>query len=124
MPKPDFPFEARDRLIRRITAHNRNSSGRPSRGAFKGRNGRTSVFLERLLLVPVIPKSQPDDHLAFIRIDWIFNQNITINPLKIEHTDNAHFDIIGDIHIEFADFLRDEAERISLSEWVANYTYE
>ena len=117
MPGPSFPFQPGDRFIRRINRHNRNSEGRPSRGAFIGKENRTSVFLERLLPGATIPGSFPDDHLAIFPAGWVFRLDLTKTPLTVEHTENAHFEIVGEFNIEFADYLREHADRVTLDEW-------
>ncbi len=119
MPDRKFDFQPGDRLIRRVNRYNRNKAGRPTRGAFQEPNGKTSVSLERLLTKPEIPGSDPDDLLVFIPPDWIFDLSLTITPLGLEFTHDAHFHILGELHIEFRDHLRDETEKMELADWIA-----
>lgn len=113
-----YPFEPGDVLVRRITKWNRNSTGRPTRAAFRGRDQRTSVYLKRLLESPDLPGLEVDDLIALFPVAWIDAIELTKTPLVIEFTGGAHFEILGHIHIEFADHLRDNAELIDLPRWI------
>lgn len=108
-----------DRLIRIINRNNQNRAGIPRRSGFKTKNWRMSVFLERLLVKPALPRLTPEtDILVFIPFEWISDPKKTIHSLSVEHDRGAHFEIVGEISIFFADILRVEAPRIAASEWV------
>ncbi len=112
-----------DLLIRIANKNNQNRAGKPRRSAFKTRDERMSVFLERLLTRPTLPNLKPKvDKLVFIPFEWVANLEKPGHKLHVEHDKGAHYEIVGKISIEFADFLRSEALCLPASEWVANFT--
>ena len=64
---------------------------------------------------------EPDDYVALFPVEWIYNLKLTQTPLVAEFTGGAHFDIVGTVHIEFADYLRDRSSVIPVSEWVKSH---
>lgn len=116
MEASDFIFQDDDVFVRRIPPNRRNNSGRPTRGAFEGASEETSVYLIRLLQGGVVPNLGPDDELREFPVAWVFDKALTKTALQIEHDSGAHFNIIGKIHIEFKDYLRDNSTRITAEE--------
>lgn len=107
-----FDFRDDDLLVRRIPSRKRNKSGRPTRGAFQGADGQTSVYLKRLLRGGPVPSRQANEDLAEFPAKWIFDLSLTKTPLQLKKGSGAHFSILGELHIEFRDFLRDNAKII------------
>lgn len=117
MGERNFPFQDDDVFVRKIPPHRRNKSGRPTRGAFEGANGETSVFLKRLLAGEPVPGRDPGDDLREFPVKWVLDISLTKTALRIEqdieHGGDAHFNIIGKVHIDFKDHLRDKSTRIA-----------
>ena len=109
LARADFEFHDDDIFIRRMLPNRRNSSGRPTRGAFQGRDSETSVYLKRILRGRQVPTRNRGDDLAEFSVKWLFDISLTKTPLKVVKDRGAHFIIKGRLSIEFKDFLRDNS---------------
>ena len=117
-----FLFLPEDRFIRRVNRFNQSPPGKPRPSGFRNnRDRRTSVYLERVLQDKVIPFIMPGDLLAIFLVQWIENINNIRYPAKslsIEHTHDAHFEIVGEMDHRFAKFLCDNSEIFSHEQWL------
>jgi hypothetical protein len=63
-----------------------------------------------------VPNRQLDEDLAEFPVRWVLDRSLTGSELKIVQDSGAHFLILGEITIEFADYLRDNCRRIPAEE--------
>jgi hypothetical protein len=67
--------------------------------------------LKRLLPGGKVPTRQRDEDIAEFPVKWVLDRSLTGNTLEVKQDNGAHFVIIGDITIKFADYLREYSTR-------------
>ncbi len=80
------------------------------------------MSLARILDGKNVPDLGEDDLLGLIPVTWVLDQELTYNPLQLEHTPppDSHFEIVGEIDQRFAVTLRENVRVITHQEWLEN----
>jgi hypothetical protein len=68
-----------------------------------------------------VPGLMTGDLLALFPVTWIQDVNSVRypdKPLWIEHTDGAHFEIVGEVHHGFAKYLQENSEILTPEQWL------